>query len=242
MERVENIGFGGMKLIQEPHEFCYGIDAVLLADFAYSFNADFRLAVDLGTGTGIIPFILSHKNDKARFIGIDVQESTIGMARRSCAMNDLEPRMRFICDDVKNLNVNMWKEDNVDIVTCNPPYFPRGGGIPAGNKSRYIARHETTASVEDFIKAAAAALKGRGDFFLVHRPSRLVDIFYFCRKHLLEPKDVRFVVPEKGAAPNIVLVHCVAGGGRQLRIMENLWVYEENGAYNDEIERIYERK
>ena len=102
---------------------------------------------------------------------------------------------------------------------------------------RYIARHETTATLEDFVKAAARILKDRGHFFMVHRPSRLVDIFCACRSEGLEPKNVRFVCPKKGAAPNIVLIHCVAGGGKELTVMKELVVYGENGAYTPEIER-----
>lgn len=242
MERVENIGFGGLKLIQDPKEFCYGVDAVILADFAYSFCPDFRFAVDLGTGTGIIPFILSHKNESATFIGVELQETSVIMAEKGCKLNSLEHRIDFVRADVSDLSDEICGERKVDIVTCNPPYFARGGGIPSDNRSRFIARHETTATVEDFIKAAALILKGKGHFFMVHRPSRLVDIFYFCRKYGLEPKDIRYVSPRKGETPNIVLIHCTAGGGRELRIMKELCIYSHDGSYTEEIEQIYERE
>lgn len=242
MECIENTGFGQLKLVQDKEEFCYGIDAVILADFAYRICSDFKLAVDLGTGTGIIPFILSHKNSEAEFIGIDLQESSIRMAKKGCRINSLEDRISFIKADVSELDHNMLCNRDVDVVTCNPPYFRKGGGIPSGSRERFIARHETTATIEDFIKKSACILKGRGHFFMVHRPSRLVDIFYFCRKYMLEPKDMRLVVPRKGERPNIVLIHCTAGGGKQLNIMEELCVYSHDGSYSSEIEHIYERK
>lgn len=241
MERIENIGFGGMKLIQRPKEFCYGVDAVILADFACRMCTGFKKAVDFGSGTGIIPFIMSHKNQDAEVIGVDVQESYVEMASRSCSMNKLEDRVSFIQGDVSNLDMSRFHESAPDLVTCNPPYFAKGGAIPSSNASKFIARHETTATVEDFIKAAAALLGGKGHFCMVHRPSRLVDIFYYCRKYGLEPKDIRFVSPRKGEIPNIVLIHCVAGGGRELKYMEELAVYGEDGKYSDEIEEIYER-
>ena len=240
MERIENIGFGNLKLVQNPEEFCYGVDAVLLADFAYSFCGDFSFAVDLGTGTGVIPFILSHKNKSAEFLGVELQESSVRMARKGCSLNSLDSRIRFIQADVAQLDGGVCAR-NVDVVTCNPPYFKRGGGIPSGNASRFMARHETVASIEDFVKAAAMLLNGKGHFFLVHRPSRLVDIFCSCRKHRLEPKDIRYVVPKRGEIPNIVLLHCVAGGGRELKTMRELCVYEPDGSYSEEIQRIYER-
>lgn len=242
MERTENIGFGDLKLIQDTEEFCYGIDAVILADFAWSICGSFKKAVDLGTGTGIIPFILSHKNEDASFIGLELQENSIRMAQKGCSLNSLEDRISFVQADVASPDDGLLRDMQADIVTCNPPYFAKGGGIPAENSSRFAARHETTATVEDFIKVAAAILKGKGHFFMVHRPSRLVDIFYFCRKHGLEPKDIRYVVPRAGEKPNIVLIHCVAGGGPQLNMMKELCVYEKDGGYSDEIQCIYERK
>ncbi len=242
MERIENIGFGELKLIQDSDGFCYGVDAVILADFAYSFCGDFKFAVDLGTGTGIIPFILSHKNKSARLVGIELQEYYVEMAKRSCLLNGLEERIAFLQGDVARIEREIFKGEKIDIVTCNPPYFARGGGIPSASSSKFIARHETVASIEDFVRTAAELLAGTGHFFMVHRPSRLVDIFYYCRKYRLEPKDIRYVVPKAGEIPNIVLIHCVAGGGRELKIMKELHVYESDGKYSDEIQRIYERK
>ena len=241
MERIEDIGFGGLKLIQESESFCYGIDAVILADFAYRTCSSFRTAVDLGTGNGIIPFILSSKNESAHFIGVELQEEAVELAKRSCSLNDLGPRIEFVQSDVAELTPKTVGNREIDIVTCNPPYFPKGGGIPSSSSSKFIARHETVASVDDFVKAAAVLLNGKGHFFMVHRPSRLVDIFCSCRRHALEPKDVRFVVPRAGELPNIVLIHCTAGGGKELHMMKELCVYGSDGKYSDEIMKIYER-
>lgn len=260
MERIENTGFGNLKLIQDKDQFCYGVDAVILADFANSLYPDFNNAVDLGTGNGIIPFILSHKNSGANITGIDVQKEAVEMAQRSCRLNNLQEKIAFIqadvsdlcCENIKNAkqghgrnhshaNLSLLQCGNTDMVTCNPPYFAKGGAIPSSSSARFIARHETTAGVEDFIKAAAVLLKKQGHFFMVHRPSRLVDIFFYCRKHGLEPKDMRMVVPRAGEAANIVLIHCTKGGGKELRVMRELAVYGKNGAYSSEIQKIYER-
>ena len=252
MERIENIGFGDLKLIQDPEQFCYGVDAVILADFAVSLCPDFSKAVDLGTGNGVIPIILSHKNENARITGIDVQEDAIAMAMRSCKMNGLDERLSFINGDVLQVCgcektagdgiVDDLRYGSFDVVTCNPPYFIKGGAIPSSSKAKFIARHESSATVEDFIKAANMLLMRRGHFFMVHRPSRLADIFYYCRKYGLEPKDMRLVVPKPGEAPNIVLIHCIKGGGREMKVMKELAVYGEDGQYSEEIQKIYERK
>lgn len=242
MKRIENIGFGDLKLVQDTENFRYGIDAVILADFTWKLRRGFRTAVDLGSGTGVIPFILSHKNDMADFIGIELQSDSVRMAEESCRLNCLEDRVRFVNMDIADITKDSLIGVDADVVTCNPPYFAKGGGIPASDPGRFIARHETSAVLDDFIRAAAVLLRGKGDFFLVHRPSRLVDIFCSCRKYGLEPKDIRYVVPRPGEIPNIVLIHCTAGGGRELNMMRELCVYDDKGRYTDEIEKIYERK
>ncbi len=248
MERTENIGFGGLKLIQDSRQFRYGVDAVILSDFASKLYPGFKNVVDLGTGNGIIPMILSHKNSSAVICGIDVQEDAISLAERSSLMNGLEDRVSFIHGDITDMASEDFRkkhglcEGAYDMVTSNPPYFPKGGAIPSGSTAKFVARHETTASLEDFIKAASFLLKTGGHYFMVHRPSRLVDIFYHCRKYDMEPKDMRMVVPRHGEAPNIVLIHCVKGGGRELKVMKELAVYGEGGVYSEEIETIYERR
>jgi tRNA1Val (adenine37-N6)-methyltransferase len=247
--KIENIGFGDMKLIQNHDYFCYGVDAVILADFAISMVGSFDNAVDLGTGTGVIPFILHHKNpkDDSRIVGVDIQDESVRLADESCEINGLKDSIQFVKEDVKNI-AGKASADSCkitlgvnDLVCANPPYFARGTGIASGTTPKFVARHETTADLEDFIIAAGALLKDKGHFCMVHRPSRLVDIFCLCRKHRLEPKHVRFVVPKAGEQPNIVLVHCILGGGKELRFMRELSVYDDKGAYTHEIEQIYER-
>jgi len=251
MERIENTGFGNIKLIQDPEQFCYGVDAVILADFANSLYPAFKKAADLGTGNGIIPLILSHKNSEAHITGVEIQPDAADMAMRSCRLNGLEEKINFVVADVADIADGKLGESikdlalyegSMDMVTCNPPYFVKGGAIPSSSKAKFIARHETTAGVEDFIKTAEKLLKRKGHFFMVHRPSRLADIMYYCRKYGLEPKDMRMVVPKPGETPNILLIHCIKGGGRELNVMKELSVYNEDGSYSDEIEHIYERK
>ena len=260
-ERLDNIGFGDLKLIQKPDEFCYGVDAVILADFAARGGMRWeegnkngpggyrgRLSVcDLGTGTGIIPFILSHKLPQAEVIaGLEVQKDSAERAIRGAALNGLSDKVRIVHGDVSdNDSLARLKEEaeteGFDIVVTNPPYFEGGSGLTGKNEAKYIARSETTGKLEDFIKAAAYLLKEKGDFYMVHRPSRLADICWICRKYRIEPKAMRFVSPTLSDEPNILLFHGVLGGGRELRVRKPLAVYDENGNYSQEINIIYER-
>lgn len=238
-ERLDAIGFGDLQLIQKPSEFCYGVDAVLLADFA-KLKKGVR-AVDLGTGTGIIPLILSHKTDASEIWGVEIQEEPWKRAVRNAKCNGVEDRLRFILGDVKDIE-KILGTGTFDAVLANPPYTPGTSGLQSENRAKMIARHETTATLEDFIFSAAKLLKERGEFYLVHRPSRLTDIFYCCRKHGLEPKEMRLVAPHEEEAPNIVLVRCVKGGGTELRFLSPLYIYDVKGEYTVELLRIYERE
>ena len=238
-ERLDEIGFGGLKLIQKPQDFCYGVDAVLLADFAANTAKKKSAIIDLGTGTGIVPVILSHKTAAARICGVEIQADSYERAIRNVKLNGLEDRVDMLCCNVKDIDRSL--KGCFDTVTSNPPYMEMGNALVNGLTAKTIARHEVYARLEDFIAAAAFLLEERGELFMVHRPSRLADIMYYARKHRLEPKTMRFVCPKSGQAANIVLIHCIKNAGRELKLLPELYVYNGDGTYTDEIQRIYER-
>ncbi len=238
-ERIDNIGFGDLKLIQNPSEFCYGVDAVLLADFAASIKLEGKVnAIDLGTNTGIVPLILSHKTDW-KLTGVEVQKGAYEMALRNVELNALRDRLNFVNSDIKDLNLD---KATFDVVTSNPPYMIGGSGVTSDNSPKMIARHETTADLEDFIRVSSELLKPKGHLFMVHRPSRMVDIFYYSRKYNLEPKEIKLVAPKEGEPANILLVHMIRGAGKELAILPNLFVYNADGSYTDELLKAYEKR
>lgn len=241
MERTDNTGFGNIIVIQKQG-FGYGVDAVLLAAFAAGesgargIRPGARIA-DLGTDSGIVAFILSHKVKDSVLTGIEKREEAAERARRAAAMNGLEDRVRIVTSDILDLE----GESGYDAVVSNPPYFRRNAAIPSGSDDRYTARHETTADIWDFARAAASLLSEGGSFYLVHRPDRLADIFEALRDAGLEPKELQMVVPSPGAAANIVLVHAVKGAGPELRILPETAVRGADGEYTPEMLRMYER-
>ncbi|MEL7654722.1 MAG: tRNA1(Val) (adenine(37)-N6)-methyltransferase [Bacillota bacterium] len=240
-ERIDEIGFGNLRLIQKPEDFCYGIDAVLLATFAeVRKNAN---VIDLGTGTGIIPVILSHKTEASEIIGVEIQKDSYERGLRNIQINDLGERVKLIHSDVKHLvKDKKVSPHSFDAVLTNPPYVKGDGGLKNKDDAKMIARHETTASLSDFIHEASLLLKDRGDFYMVHRPNRLVDISVLCRQYKLEPKELRLVSPNKESAPNILLIHCVKHGKPDLKFLDPLYVYDGAGNYTQEIMRLYERE
>ena len=250
-ERVDDIGFGGLKLVQRPDEFCYGVDAVLLADAAAK-GGDFGTIADLGTGTGVIPLILSHKTNAEFILGVEIQENSCRCAEKSIKINGLEERVSVMQGDVSKpeylrraINGKFGERLNdgsFDAVTANPPYTGGCKGLTGDTDAKTIARHEVACRLEDFFRSAAGLLKSKGHFFMIHRPSRLVDIFSLGRKYSLEPKEMRMIRPDAESEPSMVLVHMVRNGGVQLKTKDDLLIRDVSGEYSREITEIYERE
>lgn len=238
-ERVDDLEYKNLKIIQNKNGFCFGIDSILLVDFAKKIKNNSKV-IDLGTGTGIIPILLSAKTNKCNFCGVEIQEDVSKMAKRSVMMNNLE---HFI--DIWNLNIldlkDRCKPLSFDVVITNPPYKKLNTGIVNINDKKLISRHEIMASLEDFIDVASYLLKDFGEFYMVHRPERLVDIFSIMRNKKIEPKQIKFISPNKDKIPNLVLIKGVKLGKPFLKFDNNLYVYNENGSYTDEILKIYNK-
>jgi len=237
-ERIDDLEFKGLKIIQNKEGFCFGVDSVLLSDFAK--NIKNSKVIDLGTGTGIINILLSGKTNNCSFAGVEIQEEVAEMAGRSIKLNNLEDRIKIINENILNLK-NTFQRKEFDVVVTNPPYKKINTGIINKQDKKIISRHEITASLEDFIQTASYLLKDYGEFYMVHRPDRLVDIFSIMRKEKIEPKKIRFVYPDKNKKANLVLIKGVKLGNPFLEYDDNLYVYDENGNYTKEILEIYNK-
>ena len=238
-ERIDDLEYKGLKIIQNKEGFCFGIDSVLLTDFAKEIMPNSKI-IDLGSGTGIIPILLSAKTKKTHFIGVEIQKDVAEMANRSVELNHLENRIKIENDNILNLK-DKYEKGSFDAVTTNPPYKQLNTGIVNENSQKLISRHEITASLEDFIETTSYLLKDFGEFYMVHRPDRLVDIFYLMRKYNIEPKKIRLVYPNKKKPTNLILIKGVKCGKPFLKFEDNLYVYDEYGNYTEDILRIYNK-
>lgn len=237
--RTDKIGFGNLKLTQAVDEFCYGVDAVILADFASKISKTKGVVFDFGTGTGVIPLIISHKLKECEIIAVELQENSARLAEKNVALNGLENRITVVNNNILDLDEKYYYK--ADVVVSNPPYMPRHGALQNVNDAKSIARHETAADLEDFFMMASKVLKDRGQLFMVHRPSRLVDLLTYARKYKLEAKTMQMVAPKNGAIPNIVLLHFVKNGGKEMKILKPLDIHKEGGGYTQELLEIYEK-
>lgn len=237
-ETLDDLQIGGIHVIQKRNAFRFGVDAVLLANFARVKRG--MKVIDLCSGTGIIPFILAGKTEAAYITGIEIQEEMVEMANRAIEFNELNDKMQFINGDLKNLKL-LKSVDRVDVVTVNPPYKLRNSGIINEDDKNAIARHEICCTLEDVIIACRTVLKDNGRMYMVHRPERIADILCLMRKHRIEPKAIRMVHPNTKKAPNIVLIEGQRDGGEFLKWQPPLYVYNDDGGYTEEIDKIYGR-
>lgn len=237
--RIDEIGFGGLRLIQDPKAFCYGVDAVLLASFPDPIYQP-QVIADLGTGNGILPILLSHKTQAKQIIGIELQQEAAALAQRNVALNDLEARIRILHRDIKESFLDL-EPGSCDAVVSNPPYMKASHGVTNTNIAKMIARHETTAGLPDFFRIAAGLLRPLGSFYLIHRPDRLADLLTLSREYRLEPKRIRLVSPTPTKKPNLVLLHFIKGGRPGLRFLDPLSVYDGKGSYTPELLELYEK-
>ena len=239
-ERIDDLEFKNLKIIQNKEGFCFGIDSVLLSDFAKNIRHNSKV-IDLGTGTGIINILLSGKTKASELVGVEIQDEVAEMAGRSIEFNNLQDKIKIINENILNLN-KIYKEKSFDVVVTNPPYKKANTGLINEENKKIISRHEITASLEDFIHIASYLLKDYGEFYMVHRPDRLVDIFEAMRKEKIEPKLIKFVYPNKKKKTNLVLIKGVKNGNPFLEFEKNLYVYNDDGTYTDEILKIYNKE
>lgn len=235
-ERLDDLGRKGYRIIQNPATFCFGIDAVLLTGFAKIKPG--AKVLDMGTGTGIIPILLEAKTEAGHLTGLEIQEESADMARRSVLLNDLDKKIDIVNGDIKETSA-IFGKGTFDVVTCNPPYMIGAHGLTGENDRKTIARHEVLCTFDDVAREAAAVLKPGGTFYLVHRPFRLVELFQTMVKYRLEPKRMKLVHPFVDKEPNMVLIEAKKGGNSRIAVESPLIVYKEPGVYTDEIYDIY---
>lgn len=246
-ERIDDLERSGLKIIQNTKDFCFGIDAVLLSGFAAqgmgnpSKEAQAKSGasvLDMCTGTGILPLLLSAKTDAAYITGMEIQQQSADMASRSVQLNDLEAKIRIVQGDIKEA-ATIFGRSVFDVVTCNPPYIKANSGIVNPASAKALARHEVACTFADVASQSAAVLKPGGRLFLVHRPNRLAEIIDTLRAHKLEPKRMRLVHSFADAEAVLVLIEAVQGGNTELKVEKPLIVYKAPGQYTDEIYQIY---
>ncbi len=216
-ERLEDLQCGGLVILQNPALFCFGVDAVYLSDFACVSPGE--RVLDIGTGNGILPILLSHKTKAGHITGIEIQDPSADLAERSVRLNGLSERISIVRGDIRQWQAHL-KPATFEVIVTNPPYTPYGGGILNTGQARAIARHEICCDLHALLQAADKLLVPNGRLYMVHRPQRLVDVICFCREHHLEPKRIQFIGTEPGrkSEPELMLIEARHGGNAMVKV------------------------
>lgn len=235
-ERVDDLQRNGLSIIQNEGAFRFGMDALLLADFTRPRKHD-RIA-DLGTGTGILPLIMSQNEPTASFEAIELQEDMADMAARSVLMNGLEGRITVRCADLRDIHKTLGS-GLMDGVVCNPPYGKKNSTLKSETEARLLACHEIDCGIADIAHAAATLLRDKGRLWIVFPAPRLLELCDILRAEELEPKRLRMVYAKVDRAPYLALAEAVKKAKPALLWLPPLVVYNADGSPTDELRRIY---
>lgn len=235
-ERIDDLQRSNLKIIQNTEKFCFGMDAVLLSGYALCKAGD--KVLDIGTGTGIIPILMTAKTNAEHYTGLEIQHESAEMAARSVELNELQDKVTIVEGDIKNAG-ELFAPASFDVITTNPPYMIGEHGLKNPDEPKAIARHEIKCNLDDIIKASAYLLKDKGHFYMVHRPFRLSEIIVTLVKYGLEPKRMQLVHPYIDKEPNMVLIEARKGCKSRITVEAPLIIYKEAGVYTDKVFEIY---
>jgi len=235
-ETLDDLLIDGLQIIQKSGGFRFTLDAVLLAHFVSLKEGD--RVVDLGTGTGIIPLLLTTRQKKIQVTGLEIQPEMAEMAARSVRLNGLADKITIIQGDLRQLPKAL-PGGTFQVVTANPPYGALGGGLLNPRWEKAQARHELSCSMEDVVRAASKLLNYQGRFALIHRTERLADLFALLRKHGLEPRRLRFVHSYVHKPARHLLLEARKKAPADLQVLPPLVVYASPGHYTEEIRAWY---
>ena len=231
-ERLDELGRKGYRIIQNTKTFCFGIDAVLLADFA-RIGSDDRVA-DLGCGNGILPLLLAGRDKGKSFAAVEIQPLQAALAERNAALNGLSERIDVFAADLTEAS-RFLPKGSFDAVVTNPPYMKQGSGLVNPEDAKAIARHEIRCTLKDVLRESSRLLKPGGGLFMVHRCWRLGETLAALPEEGLTPKRLRTVHSYAGTEGELFLLEARRGAGDGLSVLKPCVIYEAPGVYTDEL-------
>ncbi len=227
---------GKIRITQDRTGYRFSIDAVLLAHFAAPRSGD--KVLDLGTGCGIIPLILAHRQPQIAIYGIEVQTELAELAVSNVMENQLEDRITIFCSDLKSLRPAM-TAGPVDLVVCNPPFRRQGSGRINPDAQRAVARHEIKTNLADILQTTYRMLRAAGRVIFIYTAVRLTDILFQMRTAGIEPKFIRTIHSRPDAEAVLIVVEGVKGGRPDLKIGPPLIIYDQKNDYTDEVASMF---
>ena len=235
-ETLEDLQLNGLVLLQKKNGFRFGMDSVLLADFADIKNND--SVVDFGTGTGIIPLLLIGRNKGKEFYGIEIQPDMAEMAERTIQLNGLTERFHLIAGDAEAAD-QFIPAGRIDAVICNPPYGQPGASLSSPYETIAISRNQKKDTLRKFFISAFRILKGKGKLFMVYPASQALFALRLLQESHLEPKKIRLVYPKAGKNANLILIEAVKDAKPMLQVLSPLIIYDKEQNLTNELKSVY---
>ena len=235
-ETLEDLQLNGLRLIQKKDAFRFGMDTVLLADFADIRGDD--TVCDLGTGNGALIFLLRGRNKGKHYYALDIQEEAAELTRRNAVLNEMAEQVTVIHADAGEA-IRHIPGCSVDAAVCNPPYGQPAASLVSPNKSRAVARSQDTDTLDRLLRGAFLILKGKGKIFLVYPATQMLYLMERLRDHHLEPKRFRMVYPAADKNANLALIEAVKDARPMLHTSPPLIIYEKDGSPTEELKEIY---
>jgi len=231
------LGYENLKIYQHTDKFKFSLDAILLANFV-TINKNINRILDIGSGTGVIPLVLSTKTFK-HIDGIEIQKDIYDLSVKSIEYNELNEQISFINEDINDWYKNI-ETDTYDVIICNPPYFnTKKEELLNDSNNKKISRHELTLTIEQIMIVSRKLLKNNGVFAMVYRPDRLIDVFLLMRKYNIEPKKIQYIYPKKTRACNLILIEGTKNGNPGLKILEPLIIHKKNNEYTQQVNKYF---
>lgn len=216
MERIDDLQYNGLKLIQDDEQFCFGCDAVELANFVEGARGE--RACDLGCGGGIIPVLVAEKRGML-VVGVEIQREVAFLAERNVALNNMQSKIEIVNEPMQTYAAKAANVGAFDIVVCNPPYSKLGNGFIRQNRAVAVARHEIEVTLEEVVGCAKRLLKSGGKFFTVGRTERLAETLALCDGAKLKPKVLQILRPNDSKPPHLFLLKCSKDGADGLKVL-----------------------
>ena len=235
-ERIDDLQRNGLRIIQRADGFRFGTDAVLLADFAGVKKGEH--VADVGTGTGVLPLLLSARAEGTTFDAFEIQQDVADMAKRSVELNGLGARICIHHADCRDA-ASLIGHERCSLVVSNPPYTKGGAGLVSPEQTRALSRSDSDCLIEEWIAACGKLLKNGGRLCCVFPAPRFLELCDAMRMARIEPKRVRFVVARESSSPKLVLVEGLKGGRPALHMMPMLITHDAQGNFTQEMRRIY---
>ena len=209
-----------LQIIQKNDGYKYGEDTILLFKlFQESLNKKNIILLDIGTGNGILPILLSDNEFLSEIIGIDIQRENIERAIKALELNKIRKNVIFECIDIKE-----YKNSNYfDVIISNPPYMEENGKKINENEHKAISRHEIKLTLSEFISNAKRLLKPIGSLYFIHRTHRLVEIVKSLDKNNFSIKKIIFIYSTKNNKSSMVFIEAIKGKKVKLEV-ENYYI------------------